>query len=189
MFDDSLKVDSFDKPCDLSVDFGMVNSHTVITICHIDNDDVVHRIYHYRYDFGKDDNLIDDIASLMQRFNVKRIIPDNCPEGYNWIQEMEKRGWNVKPMTFRRDKVSKYFAFRSFLRQKKILSYKDKVLEQEMVSLQEEETVRSTKIYKPYGGTDDMIDSFVMACYFYLEPKQAKVRFINLWEEGEEDED
>jgi len=187
MFDDTLeKLNTYEGACDLSVDFGMVNSHTVITITRLNKDNIIERMYHHRYEFGKDDNLLEDIASLKERFNVKRIIPDDCPEGYTIIQEMEKKGWNVKPMSFRRDKVNKYFTFRSWLRQRKIKSYKDKVLEQEMAALQEEETVRSTKIYKPYGGTDDMIDSFVMSCYFYLEPKQKQLRTYDLW--GEEDE-
>jgi len=185
--DDLFKVENFGGACDLSVDFGMVNSHTVITVSRLNDSGVIERLYHYRYDFGKDDNLIDDIEALMGRFNVQRIIPDNCPEGYSWIQEMEKRGWNVKPMGFRKDKVNKYFTFRSWLRQGKIKSYKDKVLDNEMAALQEEETVRSTKIYKPHGGTDDMIDSFVMSCYFFLEPKQNELKTYDLW--GDDDDD
>jgi len=107
------------------------------------------------------------------------IITHNCPEGYYLIQQMEERGWNVKPMSFKKDKVAKYMAFRSF----RVKSYKDLVLEQEMKSIQEEETIRTTKIRKPSGGTDDMIDSFVMSCYFYLEPKQNDFKFYDLGDE------
>ena len=177
----------FQGGCDLGVDFGMVHSHTVLTVSRLNGDDVVERLYHHRYDFGKDDNLIEDIASLLERFNIKRIIPDDCSEGYNAIQEMKKRGWNVKPMNFKKDKVSKYFAFRAFLRQGLIKTYSDKALEEEMVGLQEAETVRSTKISKPTGGTDDLIDCFVMSAYFYLEPKKKTFRVIDIEDFDEDD--
>lgn len=183
MFMDGLvKVDEYKGQCDLSVDFGMVNSHTVITVSRLSKDDQIERLWHYRYNFGTDDKIIEDIEGLLKRFNVQRIIPDDCPEGYYVIQQMEEKGWNVKPMSFKRDKVSKYVAFRSWLRQKKIHSYKDTVLEQEMKAMQEEETPRSTKICKPYGGTDDEIDSFIMSCYFFLEPKTTGFKFYDLSE-------
>jgi hypothetical protein len=183
-FDSGLvKMDSFEGECDLSIDFGMVESHTVLTVSRLNEKGVIERIYSYRYGFGKEDSLIEDIELLMKRFNVQRIIPDNCPEGYSWIQEMEKKNWNVKPMKFRSDKVKKYVAFRSWLRQRKIKSYKDNDLKKEMYALQEEETIRSTKIRKPYGGTDDLIDAFVMSCYFFLEPKKPELKTYTLWDE------
>lgn len=183
------KLHEFDGECDLGVDFGMVHSHTVLTVSRLSDGGVVERLYHHRYDFGDDDNLIEDIASLLNRFNINRIIPDDCSEGYNAIQEMKKRGWNVKPMNFKRDKVSKYFAFRAFLRQGLIKSYADKALEEEMVGLQEAETVRSTRISKPTGGTDDLIDCFVMSAYFYLEPKKSELKTYDVWDFDLEEEE
>jgi len=72
------KLDKFDEPCDLSIDFGMVNSHSVITISYFDKDEVIRRIYHHRYKFGDDDRIISDISYLLTKFNVQRIIPDDC---------------------------------------------------------------------------------------------------------------
>ena len=46
--------------------------------------------------------------------------------------------------------------------------------------MQEEETPRSTKICKPYGGTDDCVDSFVMSCYFFLEPQKKGFKVYDL---------
>ena len=181
-----LKKNEFAESCDMGVDFGMVKSHTVITISRINNDGVIERLYHYRYEFGEDDNLLEDVEGLLQRFNVQRIIPDDCPEGYSTIQKMLKKGWNVKPMSFKRDKVNKYFEFRSWLRQGKIKSYKDKLIEREMKALQEEETVRTTKIRKPYSGTDDLIDCFVMSSYFYLEPKKKTFKVYDITKIEEE---
>jgi len=170
MFDKSMrKYDKYDAPCDLGVDFGMVNSHTTLTVSRLTKDNIIERIYSYRYDFETDDNLIEDIETLKKRFNIQRIIPDNCAEGFYKIQEMEKKGWRVTPMNFKKDKIAKYTEFRSRLRQGKIKSYKDMAIEIEMKAMQEEEGVRMTKIHKPSGGTDDLIDCFVMSCYHYLE--------------------
>lgn len=163
------KYDSYEGECDLAIDFGMVNSHTVITVCRYTDLGCIERIYSYRYPFGTDDHIIEDIRELKKRFNIQRVIPDDCAEGYYKIQEMVKIGWRVTPMSFKAEKLAKYSEFRSWLRQGKIKSFKDPVLEFEMKGLQEEESVRTTKIHKPSGGTDDMIDSFVMACYHYLE--------------------
>ena len=170
------KLGKFEGACDLAVDFGMVNSHTVITIARLSKDKTIERIYNYRYSFGEDDKLLEDIAALKRRFNIQRIIPDNCAQGYHKIQEMEQKGWRVTPMSFKKDKVAKYTEFRSKLRQGKVKSYKDRALEIEMKALQEEEGVRSTKIHKPSGGTDDLIDCFVMASYHYLETTDRGVR-------------
>ena len=87
----------FDKPCDLGVDFGMANSQTVITISYLDKDNIIHRIYHYVYPRGKETHLLDDIQELMGRFNIRRIIPDDCPEGYHFIQRMEDKGHKRGP--------------------------------------------------------------------------------------------
>ena len=77
------KLLSFSKQCDLGIDFGgMGHSKTVLTITYLDENKVIHRIYHYKYQDGDEINLIDDISVLMKSFNIQRIIPDDCPEGY-----------------------------------------------------------------------------------------------------------
>jgi len=172
----------FKRPCDCSIDFGMVNSHTVITISRLNDEGHIERLYHYRYPFGEDNNLIEDLEGLKERFKIERFIPDDCAQGFHTIQKMNEKGWNVKPMNFKRDKVSKYTEFRSWLRQGKIHSYKHKPLEVEMKALQEEETPRTTKIHKPMGGTDDLIDSFIMSCYFYLSVKKQGLKVYD-WDE------
>jgi intein/homing endonuclease len=104
------------------------------------------------------------------------LVVHNCAEGHFKIQEMEKKGWRTTPMSFKKDKVEKYTTFRSKLRQGKIKSYRDGALGVEMKALQEEEGIRSTKIHKPLGGTDDLIDCFVMACYHYLDNGGTELR-------------
>ena len=183
MFKNKLqKESSFNRPCDCAIDFGMVNSHTVITISRLNDVNEIERLYHFTYPFGKDNNLIEDLKGLKERFRIERFIPDDCAQGFHTIQKMEEEGWNVKPMNFKRDKVSKYTEFRSWLRKGKIHSYTNKPLAIEMKAMQEEETPRTTKIHKPMGGTDDIVDSFVMSCYFYLEIKKEGLKVYD-WDE------
>ena len=166
------------EPCDLGIDFGgMAMSKTVLTISTKDKEGINKLIYWFSYPKGKEVTLIDDIEELRKRFNIQRIIPDDCPEGYPFILEMEKRGWNVKPMSFKRDKVKKYVQFRAKLRQRKIKYPKNDHLLKEMKALEEIEGVRSTQIRKPQGGSDDMIDSLIMSMYYLIEDN-SKLRFF-----------
>ena len=176
------KLSEYGGQCDCAIDFGMVNSHTVVTITRLNDEGFIERLFHHRYMFGADDALLVDLEMLKKKFNIQRFIPDDCPQGYHTIQKMEEKGWNVKPMSFKRDKVSKYVEFRSWLRQKKVKTYKDVVLSSEMKALQEEESIRTTKIHKPNGGTDDLIDCFVMSAYFYLERTKEDLKVYS-WDE------
>ncbi|MAH48760.1 hypothetical protein CMI37_23235 [Candidatus Pacearchaeota archaeon] len=173
---------SYSGECDCSIDFGMVNSHTVVTVSMLTKQDTIIRLYHHQYPYGEDDNLIKDLTLLKERFNIQRFIPDDCPQGYHTIQKMKEIGWNVKPMSFRRDKVGTYNEFRAWTRQGKIFSYKDRSLEVEMKALQEEDTPRSTAIHKPSGGTDDLIDAFVMSSKYFIAVNKGGVRGID-WDD------
>ena len=112
----------------------------------------------------------------MKKFNVQRIIPDECPAGAFMIEEMIQKGWNVTPMSFRTWKVKKYGAFRSMLKKGRIKSFLDDDLLVEMKALEFSNTAQQSKIVAPRGYNDDMIDSFVMACFFFLE-EEVGVRF------------
>lgn len=160
---------SYVNKCDMGVDFGgQVTSRTVITISELDDNNNVKRLYHKVYDVGKDKTLIQDIADLKKRFNVQRIIPDDCPAGAFLIQEMKDKGWDIHPMNFRTDKVSKYGAFRSALNRGKIISYVDDTLKTEMLALEFGAGSRNSVIQHAPGYTDDFIDSFVMSAYFFV---------------------
>jgi len=175
------KLSEYKGLCDCAIDFGMVNSHTVITITRLSETDIIERLFVHRYEFGKDDNLLSDLEMLKKKFNIQRFIPDDCPQGYHTIQKMFEKGWNVKPMSFKKDKIAKYVEFRSWMKKEKVKTFKDVILFAEMKALQEEDSIRSTKIHKPNGGTDDVIDCFVMSAYFYLE----KVEDLKLYSWGE----
>lgn len=168
--DEYTAYEGFQKPCDMGVDFGgQVNSRTVITISHLDeNDNKVYRIFKKVYDIGKDDKLIEDIQALMKDFNIERIIPDDCPAGYYLIRQMIDKGWNVNPMSFRAEKVKKYGAFRSMLHKGMIVSFKDDDLLTEMLALEYSHHKRQSVIEHAPGYSDDLIDSWLMSTYFFV---------------------
>jgi hypothetical protein len=156
---------------DIGLDFGgQVKSKTVITVSKVDKEGHVRRLYHKAYEVGEDNNLLSDIEDVMRAFpNWQRIIPDECPQGDYIIRQMIDKGWNVHPMNFRTWKVKKYGAFRSMLKKGKIKSYKDEALLIEMKALEFSNTSKQSNIVAPRGYNDDLIDSFVMSCFFFLE--------------------
>ena len=179
MFKDDLKMlSSYLGKCDIGVDFGgQVKSRTVITVSTCLENRIV-RLFHQVYNVGEDNNLMNDLCELMKKFpNWDRVIPDECPQGDYMIREMIKRGWNVHPMNFRQWKTKKYGAFRSKLKKGLVSSYKDDVLKVEMKALELQNTVMQTHIAAPRGYTDDLIDSFVMSSFFYLEDV-GKIKFF-----------
>lgn len=163
------RLESFSGECDLGVDFGgQTTSKTVLTISYLDDKGFIHRIYHKVYEVGKDDSIIDDIVVLKKYFNIQRIVPDDCPQGDYLIRDMKDKGWDVHPMNFRTDKTKKYGAFRSKLNRGQVLGYEDAGLKTEMYALEFVEGARNTIIKHAPGYSDDLIDSFLLSCYFYL---------------------
>ena len=173
MFDDTLvKKEECKEKTDMGVDIGFKTSRTVITISKKNKDGIIERIYHYRYPEKQDLSLVDDIIALIPKFNVQRVIVDDCPAASNLIQELRKRGVNMKLFNFRALKTSKYVLFKSRLYQGKIKSYPDKLLSTEMKGLIEIEGIRNTRIEKLKTMSDDMIDSFLMSVTYYLDDKK-----------------
>lgn len=176
------------KPCDMGVDFGgKVASRTVITISYLDDTGIVRRLYHRRYNIGEDETLLDDISELRTRFNIQRIIPDDCPAGDYLIRRMQEKGWDIEPMNFRTDKVKRYGAFRSMLNNEKIKSYRDDDLKTEMLALEHAHGRRQSVIEHAPNYTDDLIDSFVMSCYFFLDVDEGP-KFFDLNEPENKEE-
>ena len=183
---DYLMYEEYPSLCDMGIDFGgQVTSRTVITISAMTDTGEIRRLYSKAYQVGEDGTLIDDVAGLLKRFNVQRIIPDDCPAGQFLIRVMKEKGWNIQPMVFRTDKVKKYGAFRSKLNRNKALSYVDADLKTEMMAMEQAETARQSLIMHAPGYTDDLIDSFVMSCYFYVDEEDD----FNFYSANEDDDD
>lgn len=189
IFDSSMApLEDFKGECDMGVDFGGKSvSKTVITISYFnENTQEIIRIYHKKYPLNADESLFDDIRELMGRFNIQRIIPDDCPAGWYVIKQMIAAGWPVYPMNFKTDKVKKYGAFRARLNLNKIKSYTDDDLQVEMRVMENTQGGKQSYIMAAPGYTDDMIDSFVMSSYFFLEENNRPSFYY--WERNEDAE-
>ena len=173
--------------CDCGIDYGgQVTSKTSVTISCL-KDGKIRRLYHRKYEVGKDLSLLDDIANLKTRFNIQRIIPDDCPAGdfLNRIM-IEQKAWNVTPMNFRAEKVKKYGAFRAALNRGEIESFVDDDLKTEMLAMEfNQGKVQSIIMHAP-GYTDDMIDSFVMSTYYYVE-EDSGFKYYNMDDYNDDD--
>jgi hypothetical protein len=173
-------VESYSGLCDMGVDFGgQVKSRTVVTICTLDEAGEVVRIYDRVYGVQKDDDLLPDIAELKERFNVQRIIVDECPAGDHLIRKMELSGWDIVRMNFKSEKVKKYGNFRAYVNKGKIHSYPDNDLLTEMLALENAAKTKQSYIQAPHGYSDDRIDSFVLASYHYVVEESGKLKFFN----------
>lgn len=167
--EDLTQLDYYQGQCDLGVDFGAQKvSKTTLTISALIDDKIV-RLWAKAYDRGTDLNLIDDIEVLMKKFNIQRIIPDECPAGAFMIEEMIQKGWNVTPMSFRTWKVKKYGAFRRMLDTGKVESYPDDELKKEMFAMEYSQGSTQSYIQHATGYSDDLIDGFVMSCFHFLQ--------------------
>jgi len=178
-FEDYPVVQSFSGECDLGIDFGgQTTSRTVLTVSYLDEDGVVRRLWHKTYEVQQDNSLISDVETeVLPFFNVQRIIPDQCPQGDYLIRQMIDKGWNVHPMNFRSEKVKKYGAFRSMLKKKKVKSYVDDDLLKEMIGMEFSHGSRQSVLMHAPGYSDDLIDSFVMSSYFFIEDDSSVKMF------------
>lgn len=179
--DDTLTAwDSYSKPTDMGIDIGFKSCPTVITISRLGDDGISRLVYDKIYQPEKDMNLLEDTQELIKQFNVQRVIVDECPAASFFIQQATKAGLPLKLMSFKKDKQKKYFLFRSKLHQGKIKFYEHKRLETEMKALTATEQQIGTKITKPLGGSDDVIDSFLMSVYFQIEDKKNALQ-VHRW--------
>ena len=143
------------------------------------------RLYHRAYPVGQDLSLIEDVERLLKDFKVERIIPDECPAGDFLIRTMMEKGWNITPMNFRSEKVKKYGAFRAMLNKGKIQSYDDDELKTEMLAMEFSQGSKQSVIQHAPGYTDDLIDSFVMSSYHFIQDDGG----IKVFEWGAETEE
>lgn len=182
-FDSSLSLSTgCGLPCDLGVDFGgQVASKTVVTISRFDEvTGLVTRLYSHSYPVQEDMGLLDDISELMSRFNVQRVVVDDCPAGDFLIRVMEQdRGWLVTRMNFRTDKVKKYTAFRNLVNRGLFVSYPDNELKVEMNALEVSSGGSRSVIKHAPGYSDDLVDSLVISCYHFLSDELSGAKFYD----------
>jgi len=150
-----------------AIDFGgSTTSRSVITVVKYDkaNNRYI-RLYHKRYPVGGDSELMADILDISRRFpNIIKWYVDSQGGGSAFYSWFKKKGFNYKEVVFRGQKADFYRLFKQACFQYRIKSYYDPDLQEEFLNF--------TGDLKPEKGyTDDMIDSFVMACMEHLEIK------------------
>lgn len=169
MLGEYVPFESFEGSCDMGIDFGgQKKSQTVITISTLTDDGLIQRLYCHAYPVRQDMTLIDDVELLLRRFNVQRIIVDDCPEGDHYIQIMNSKGWTVVGMKFGAEKIKKYGEFRAKLNKGLLKTFNDPTLIGQMKALMQMQGVERMKIQPPTGYGDDFVDSFLMSTYFYI---------------------
>ena len=114
------------------------------------------------------------IPNLKERYDMKWIVADDCPQGYRTNQQLENEGYPLVRFDFRGNggraedfkggnKHKWYYSYRAALK-KGIIKYPYiRELVAEMKSLQEVRMLVQTAIRKPDNGFDDRIDGEVMA--------------------------
>lgn len=176
--------ESYEGLCDIGIDLGgKTTSHTVITVSAYDEDSQeIYRLYSKQYEVDDDDTIISDLEDdIMVRFpNWQRIIYDEAPVATYLIKEMERKGWLLEPMPFRTYKVKKFGVFRSKLNRHEVFSYNDgNNLAEQMNAMEINKGSTQSKITVPKGTNDDLIDSFVISCFFFLEDDTPKFGMID----------
>jgi hypothetical protein len=168
-------------PCDVGVDFGKVVSRTVITISALrktKDSSYVQVLYHYEYPPEQDESLVEDLKALHKRFNIQRIVFEDCPQSTLHTQNAVRDGLNIKMFNPAGEKSKKYMAFRAWLYQGRIHIPNIPELIKDMKGMIEEETPRTTKIYHGAGLRDDRVDSFMMSTYFFTEERTG----LRVWD-------
>ncbi len=171
----------FGTECVLGVDYGMVNSRTALAISYYDmEEEKIITCYVKRFKSGKDLNdVVPFIKGLMKRFNIIKIVADDCPEGYSINQDMANKGLNVDLFNFTREKTETYCSYRNYLNRGKVGVLTDKDLLMEMKGLQQEETINGKlKIFKGGGLTDDLCDALIMSAKTWLKEDSVPYELV-----------
>jgi hypothetical protein len=161
-------------PCSLAIDYGQTKSATSLTV-KTKYKGIIRTLWQWsQVDF--DENLLTDarfehsIPNLVQRYNIKWIIVDDCPQGYRTNQQLENEGYPIKRFDFKGGEKNKaYYNYRGALKKGLIKFPEIPKLISEMKSLMEVRMKVTTSITKPKGGYDDRIDGEVMASIPFLE--------------------
>ena len=171
--DDSLAhvMDWHTEPCSLGIDYGYKSSRTTLTIVSKGKDNIIReRFQHVYLEDGSDINVDVDVDSLMKRFNIINISPDDCPAGFTTNQKLIQKGYPVKLFNFRSDQNAGernrgYYMLRAGIYQGKVKITKNVEMMQEMKGLLE---IKNAITITIKSESCDRIDGLCMACYPFL---------------------
>jgi len=181
MFDDTVRDMELDKHVYVcGIDYGMTQARTVITLV-TQIEGFIYRAYFKEFPSGWDINgVIPFMEGLRDRFNISKIVVDDCAQGDSVNKKMIEMGWNVDLFDFKKSKIEAFCAFRNKINKVPVCEVKmapDKRTEQQFLAMKQEETPQGyLKIHKPKRGNDDIVDSMIMACWHYLKTGTRGVR-------------
>jgi hypothetical protein len=169
--------------CDMGIDFGKKVSRTVITITRLekekDKDPYIRLIYQFEYgeEKGIGADLVEDVAELLKRFNVQRMVVEDCPASSFFQQAALLKGWPMTVFNPTADKNKQYYKFRAWMRQGKIKTPNIPELLRQMRGLVVVQLDVRERIEHGDGLRDDRTDSLMMAC-FHLTEDKGKLRVL-----------
>lgn len=169
------------QPVSIAIDFGWNESRTVVTVVFKDDvDDALKLIEYKRFDAHTNSStVINYIKHLKTLYNIVNMTADNCIQGKDFFDLTAKEGWIVREFDFhtqKGDKIPTYTKFRNMLHTGYVRIPKDQLLLKELKELMIEETQSGLpSIHKPRGGSDDIVDSLIMACSIYLIDENSQI--------------
>ena len=149
----------------IAVDFGGAkNSHTVITVSALDKEtNEIYRLWHKRYPVAQDSEIKEDLVNICDRYTLDKLYLDSQGGGsafYAWARV--KFSGKLVEVCFKKDKQEMYRLAKIACFQNRIFSYYDREFRTEFLSF-------NTSLKPEKGATDDMLDSFFMSCYDWLQ--------------------
>lgn len=174
MFDENVNdliLDKYEYVC--GIDYGMTEARTVITLC-TKIDEIIYRVYYKEFESGWDINgVIPFMTGLKDRFNISKIIVDDCPQGDAVNKKMMEMGWNIELFDFHTKKIETYCAFRQKLNKGEIKMAYDAETECQFLEMQQEESkTGKLMIHKRRSGRDDICDSMILSSSHYLRTNE-----------------
>ena len=186
----SYEYENKEVPCSVGIDYGGVNSETAISVVGHFKEGLrlLFQFSAAEFDHNKlvDPSYEHSVQNLNKRYNILHWVVDDCPPGDTTNRWLQNEGYPVNMFNFKTDasrgeRNRGYYVFRAHLMKGKIKFPNKRKLISEMKSLQEIQMEINTRIKGPRNYLDDLIDSFMMACYPFLsnegEFKSSLVRY------------
>lgn len=172
-----------ESPCSLALDYGMTKSETTLTV-KTKHKGVVMTLFQWGW-LNFDLNLLMDssfehsVPNLLKRYDIRTIIVDDCPEGFQINKQMENNGWPVRRFDFRGgEKNRAFFTYKSALKKGlvKFPEFKDLIVQmKQLIGVKMEVAY---KITHPKDGMDDRVVGEVLASLPFIEEEGSFESFI-----------
>jgi hypothetical protein len=169
--------------CDAGIDFGVLNSRTVITLTTLvkqkDKEPFIRVLWQYEYgeNKGVGQDLVDDFTVLMKKYKIQRIVAEQCPASTYFMQAAKNKGWPLTEFVPAADKDRQYHKLRAWMAQSLVKMPNITELVKQMRGLCIVQLPTKARIEHGSGLRDDCIDSLMMATFHQTEDK-GKLRVL-----------